>query len=171
MANRVIVTDQQYAPMFLEWMTQRIGEPGLFEPDECRTIAHVQFNDDGSFEILCVVALNRWTQHSCEGNIASDLSKRWMTRDFAFTVYDFVFRHAGKSRFNFTVNTENADAIQMHEKLGHQFVCRLEDAYGESRDAFVYGLTKRQWLNGKYAKPSKQTRIPINTAIQTEADA
>lgn len=157
MTKRVIVTDHRYAPVFLQWMRARIGgDIGEFNAHECRTIAHVLLHEDKPSEILAVVAVNRWSPFACEGNIASDGSKRWFSRDFAFTVYDFVFRHAGKTRFNFTVSTDNKEAIAMHESLGHEYVARLADAFGEDKDAFIYGLTRKQWQAGKWAKPSKQ---------------
>lgn len=156
MTKRVIVTDQKYAPMFLQWMAGRIGvDIGGFSPDECRTIAHVLFYDDGQPpEILAVVAFNRWSPFACEGNIASDGTRRWFSRDFAYTIYDYVFRHAGKTRFNFTVSVDNEAAIAMHEGLGHNYVARLEDAFGEDKDAFIYGLTRKQWMAGRWSKSS-----------------
>jgi len=157
MSKRIIVTDQQYAPTFLQWMRERIGgDIGEFDAKECRTIAHVLIHDDKPAEILAVVAFNRWSPFACEGNIASDGTKRWFSREFAFTVYDFVFRHANKTRFNFTVSVDNKEAIQMHESLGHEYVAKLADAFGENEDALIYGLTRKQWQAGKWAKPSKQ---------------
>jgi RimJ/RimL family protein N-acetyltransferase len=156
MTKRVIVTDQQHAPLFLQWMRERIGgNIGEFDATDCRTIAHVMTHDDKPAEILAVVAFNRWTPFTCEGNIASDGTRRWFTREFAFTIYDFVFRHAGKTRFNFTVSTDNGAAITMHQKLGHKYVARLEDAFGDDNDALIYGLTRKQWLAGPWSKPSK----------------
>ncbi|MFC5476555.1 GNAT family N-acetyltransferase [Massilia suwonensis] len=155
----MIVTDQQYAPVFLKWMRDRIGgDIGEFDANECRTIAHVMFHEGRDPEILAVVAINRWSPFACEGNIASDGTRRWFSRDFAFTVYDFVFRHAAKTRFNFTVSVDNEAAIGMHEKLGHKYVACLEDAFGEDNDAFIYGLTRKQWLAGPWSKPSKQEK-------------
>lgn len=157
MSKRVIVTDQRHAPLFLQWMRERIGgNIGEFDPNECRTIAHVMIHDDKPAEILAVVAFNRWTPSTCEGNIASDGTRRWFTREFAFTLYDFVFRHADKTRWNFTVSVDNKAAITMHEKLGHEYVGRLEDALGEGSDALVFGLTRKQWLAGPWSKPAKQ---------------
>jgi len=163
MSTRVIVVDHRYNDWFCQWITERIGEPGQFNPDECRTIAHMLVHDDGTPEILCVVAFNRWTAHTCEGSIASDGTKRWMSREFAFTVYDYAFRHADKSRLNFTVRADNTAAITMHEKLGHEFVCRLTDAHGEGKDAFIYGLTRKQWKKGRWAAPNKETLINTRT--------
>jgi RimJ/RimL family protein N-acetyltransferase len=157
MSKRVIVTGQQHAPVFLQWMRERIGgDVGEFDATDCRTIAHVLVHDDRPAEILAVVAFNRWTPFTCEGNIASDGTRRWFSRDFAFTIYDFVFRHADKTRFNFTVSTDNKEAIAMHKGLGHEYVARFTDAFGEGKDALIYGLTRKQWHAGKWAKPSNQ---------------
>lgn len=152
--KRVIVLDQTYAPTFLQWMKERIGVGGDFKSEDCRTIAHVQFNDDGTHEILCVVALNRWTPTTCEGNIASDGTKRWFSRDFAFTVYDYVFRHADRTRMNFIVAEDNGAAIKMHQSLGHQYEAKLEDAFGEDKHALLFGLTRKQWVEGKWSSPA-----------------
>ena len=151
--KRVIVTDQRWAPLFCTWLQERIGEEGQFKPEEVRTIGHVLVHDENKFEILAVVGLNHWTVHTVEGNIASDGTKRWFSQDFAFTVYDYAFRHADKSRMNFTVRPENTAAIRMHEKLGHQFEFRLADAHGEGKDALIYGLTRRQWREGRWSAP------------------
>lgn len=154
--KRQIIVDQSHAAYFLKWMSERIGDCGAFSTDDCRTIAHVIVHEDRPPEILAVVAFNRWSPFAVEGNIASDGSRRWFTRDFAFTIYDYVFRHADKTRFNFTVATDNTSAINMHEKLGHVFTARLEDAFGEDNDALMYGLTRKQWKAGPWSKPSKQ---------------
>jgi len=157
MSKRIIVIDQQYAPEFLQWMRERIGgDIGEFGASDCRTIAHVLIHDDKPAEILAVVAVNRWSPFACEGNIASDGTKRWFSREFAFTIYDFVFRHANKTRFNFTVSVDNKEAIQMHESLGHEYVAKLVDAFGEDKDALIYGLTRKQWQAGKWATPYKR---------------
>lgn len=157
--QKIIVTDQQYAPVFLKWMGERIGgDIGAFDADDCRTIAHVLLHADRKPEILAVVAINRWSPFACEGNIASDGSRRWFSRRFAFTIYDFVFRHAAKTRFNFTTSVDNEAAIVMHRKLGHSYVARLEDAFGEEKDALMFGLTRKQWMAGPWAKPSTKEK-------------
>lgn len=156
-SQKAIITDQQFATVLLKWMRERIGgDIGDFAADECRTIAHVLLHADREPEILAVVAINRWSPFACEGNVASDGTRRWFTREFAFTVYDFVFRHAAKTRFNFTVSVDNEAAITMHKKLGHSYVARLEDAFGEDKDALMYGLTRKQWMAGPWSKPSKK---------------
>jgi len=141
---------------FIEWMASRLALEGEFKAESAIAIAHVEYSPDLQADVLGVVALNDWRPASCEGHIASDGSGRWMTRKFAHTVYDFVFRHAAKFRMNFVVGTENAPAIRMHDKLGHERMCHLADAYGDGKDAYLYGLTKKQWLAGKFASPHKE---------------
>jgi RimJ/RimL family protein N-acetyltransferase len=137
---------------FINWMADRIGLDGVFKVEDAIAIAHVQYDEDLDAEVLGVVAINNWSPAACEGHIASDGSARWMTRQFARTVYRFVFDHAQKSRFNFCVGVDNTAAVRMHDKLGHERMCRLADAYGDGEDAYLYGLTKKQWLAGKFAE-------------------
>ncbi len=137
---------------FINWMADRLALDGVFKVEDAIAIAHVEYDDDLNAEVLGVVAINNWSPAACEGHIASDGTARWMTRQFAWTVYNFVFNHAGKSRFNFCVGVDNESAVRMHEKLGHERMCRLADAYGEGNDAYLYGLTKKQWLAGKFAE-------------------
>lgn len=169
MAKRVIITDQRYAPYFCKWLEDHIGEPCTFDPAETRTIAHVLFHEGKRFEVLAVVALNRWTTHTVDGSIASDGTKRWMSREFSWTVYDFAFRHADKSRMNFTVRPENAAAIAMHTKLGHRFESVLEDANGDGKALLLFGFTRRQWKESRWASPKRVSApLSINREEQEE---
>lgn len=161
---RQIVTDQRWAPQFIDWFAARVGVPGQWADPEHTVLAHVNVQADGTAthsDILAVVLFNHWTPHTVEGNIASDGSARWASRDFLWTIYDYVFRHAGKSRFNFQVSPDNTAAVAMHQKLGHHFDCRLVDAAGEGHDLLLYSLTRAQWQAGRYAKPAP-------TSVNTE---
>lgn len=171
MAERRIIVDGPWRGPLIDWFAERIGHPGDWHTPEARVIAHV-IDDGGQARkenVLCVVLLNHWTPFTVEGSIVSDGTKRWMSRDFAFTVYDAVFNFAGKTRMNFTVSPENTSAIRMHEKLGHRYEGRFEDALGEGKDALVYGLTKRQWLAGPWARRSPHLASPsVNTHQEPE---
>lgn len=174
MSKRRIIVNGPWRDALIDWMSERIGVEGQWRTDEARVIAHVI--DDGGpaskENVLAVVLLNHWTPHTCEGNIASDGTKRWFSRGFVFAIYDYVFNQAGKSRMTFVVAPENTSAVQMHEQLGHVFEGRLQDADGEGRDLLLYGLTKRQWLAGRWAKPpSLVTTAAVNTAQEVKETA
>lgn len=166
MSERRIIVNGPWREPLIDWFTDRIGIAGTWKTDEARVIAHVI--DDGGparpENVLVVVLLNHWTPFTCEGNIVSDGTRRWMSRDFAFTVYDYVFNQAGKTRMNFSVAPDNAAAIRMHEKLGHQFEGRFADALGDGNDLLIYGFTKRQWLASQWAsRTDKSASTPVNT--------
>lgn len=169
---KAVITDQHWAPLFCQWITEHIGEPCTFDPADTRTIAHVQFNNDGTHEILCVFALNGWTPHTVTGSIASDGTKRWCTRGFLFTVYDYAFRHAGKSRINFVVDADNSLSILLQERIGHSLVGRLVDANGPGRDALLYGLTCNEWKASRWASPKRTSgSLSINNQREQETYA
>ncbi len=150
-----LAQDGERHQFFIDWMASRIDLDGVFKAEDAIAIAHVEYTEDLKAQVLGVVAINNWSPAACEGHIASNGSGRWMTRKFARFVYDFVFNHAGKCRFNFVVGVDNEQAVRMHDKLGHERMCRLADAYGDGRDAYLYGLTKKQWLTGKYVQPKE----------------
>lgn len=147
---RAVVSNQKYAPIFCKYLEDHIGEPGLFDPNECRTIGNVQVNEDGTVEILAVVGFNRWTVHGVDGNIASDKTKRWASKEFISTCYNYAFEYANKTRINFGVRADNKDAIKLHESFGHKLECTLEDGDGEGKDVLIYGLTRKQWRKSKW---------------------
>jgi hypothetical protein len=158
MSKRRIIIDGPWRAPLIDWFAERIGHDAVWHTDDARVIAHVI--DDGGVareeNVLCVVLLNHWTPTTCEANIASDGTKRWFSREFARNVYSYVFEHGGRSRINFTVSPDNTAAVTMHEKLGHKREALLEDAYGEGRDAILYGYTKRQWIKGPWYAPQSQ---------------
>lgn len=139
----------------IEWLKSRLAIEGEFKADDALSLTHVSYDPlTMKADILAVVALNNWTPSTCEAHIASDQTGRWATRDFLFSVYDLAFNHCGRSRMNFQVDTENEPAVRMHDKLGHKRECLMEDCLGDGKHAFLYGLTKKQWMNGRFAKRS-----------------
>lgn len=139
----------------LDWVKERAGFVDEVDPAKSLTLTHVDFDEaTRQAEILCVVVLNNFTVNTCEGHIASDGSGRWATRKFCFAVYDLAFNELNRSRLNFVVDTANEAAIRMHDKLGHRREAFLEDALGEGRHLYLYGLTRKEWKAGRFSRPS-----------------
>jgi len=153
--SRVVVTDQKQAPLFCHWLSLQVGD-GEYDPNECRTVGHMGI-EDGKPTILSVVAFNRWMTSSCDATIATNGSPRAASRLFVWTVYDFVFRHANKTRLNLIVRPDNAKSIALQHNLGHTLDCTLKDHYGEGQDALLFSCTRDQWRSGKWANPSRST--------------
>lgn len=146
MAHSIITYDQD--PIFLDYISKGLGY--VYNPEDSRTVSHVRINDDGTGTILGVVLFSRWCKNHCEASIYSS-SPRWATWNFIHAVYEYVF-NSGRSRINFIIALDNPRAITMHHKLGHKQEALLEDLYGEGNHAYLFGLTKRQYQNGKWYK-------------------
>lgn len=148
MAKQIVMPSPQTDPILCAWTSQQLNVQ--FEPTMCRAIAHV---DGGEIAAVCV--LTNWTPHSCEISIATDGTRTWASRRYLHEVYKYAFIDAGKSRVNFSVAPDNVESIRLQEALGHKRECVLEDAAGTGHPLILYGLTKTEWLRGKYASPNK----------------
>lgn len=155
--KHLIVTDQRHAPFFCAWLAEHCPGANL-DPATAHTIAYVTENEDGSHEVLAVCALSNWQAGSVEATVATDGSKRQKaSRDFIFTTFDYAFNHAGKSRISCHSRTDNVKSHAVQEMLGLRRIALLEDHYGEGQDAYLYGITKREWLQGPWSRPSVNT--------------
>lgn len=147
----LIVYDQD--PVFLDYINKALDNN--FVSDSTRTLAHVKANEDGSYTMLAVVAFNNWTQYSVEVSIAGS-SGLWATKKFVRAVYEYAFYHAKKERIHMVVEPTNTEALEMHKRLGHFQEGLLADWFGPDKYAYIYGLTKRQYLAGKWAPKEKE---------------
>lgn len=139
----------------ISWLNARLPCDGTFKAEGAKTFSQIEIDSDGNPKILCVAALNNWTAHTCEGHLVSDGTMRGLNRTFGFAVYQYVFEQAGRTHFKFFTSVDNVRANNMHEKLGHTRLCRVADFYGEDQDAFMYGLTRKQWRKGRFAAPAQ----------------
>lgn len=146
MSKNLIVFDQH--PVFLDFASNQLQV--RFDPATARTVSHVRQNDDDSFTILAVVVVTNWTEHSVELSIASTPGL-WATRRYIRDVYEYIFGHCGKTVLYAVVETSNAAAITLHERIGHKYVGRMEDWFGEDRPVVLYTLTKRDYQKGKWS--------------------
>lgn len=152
MAKRFI--SYQTHPALLAWAAEKLGVYG-FSAD-ARTISQLRQNDDGTIDPLCVVVLDRWTEFTCEANIASDGKAAWASKGFVQAVYEYVFNHAKKLRINMQVSVRNTKSINMQEALPHERIGLLRDSFGEGHDGILYGCTKKDYLASKWHKKPDQ---------------
>lgn len=149
-----IIVDQRFAPALLKWLDERC--PGVAKLEGTQyLLAFVKPQEDDiarEEDILCVCALNRFTEHTCEATLATNGSKQSKAnREFIWTIFNYVFNVAGLSRFNTIVSVDNEKSIAVQHMLGLTVDCVLKDQLGEGKDAYLFSLTKREWLAGKWA--------------------
>jgi hypothetical protein len=130
----------------LEWCQDHVDTGAVFTPESTRCVALL----DDDFTPIVVVALDGWTSNHVEATIASDGTKRWANRRFISAVYRYVFDVCGKTRLNMITAVSNTDANTMHTALGHVQEGRARDWFGADNDAYLWGYTRTDWLNGKW---------------------
>lgn len=95
----------------LRWAAERIGVE-CFKPD-AKTIGQER---DG--EIAAVVVFDGFSDVDCNMHIASDGSRRWLTRALLVAAFTYPFIQCGLRRVTGLVPADNKDALRFDEHLG-----------------------------------------------------
>ena len=80
-------------------------------------------------KIVAGVVYEDWNGASVVCHIASDGSRRWLTREFLWTIFDYPFQQLGAKRITVCVAENNADSTRFVKNLGFIMEARLEDAH------------------------------------------
>jgi RimJ/RimL family protein N-acetyltransferase len=83
-----------------------------------------------------------------ECHIASDGSKRWMTKEYLRVIFDYPYNQLKCNRITVCVGQGNKDSQRFVEHLGFTLEARLADAH-PTGDILIYSLRKPEckWLN------------------------
>lgn len=97
--------------ILLPWVAERIGLPG-FQPGATA----IGIGDDkgirGAVVYDCIGPVD------CSMHVASDGSRRWLTREFLVHVFAYPFIQLGLRRVTAMVPAKNTHALHFDEKLG-----------------------------------------------------
>lgn len=103
-------------------------------------------------ELVAGVAYAEWNGPNVVCHIASDGSKRWATREYLWTIFDYPFRQVGAKRITVCVGEGNSASRRFVKHLGFTHEATLEGAH-PSGDLLVYRLWRREcrYLKEPYA--------------------
>lgn len=121
-------------PEDIAWAAERIGIP-RFRPD-AKGIA--QLRDE---KLVAVVVFDTFSACDCNMHIASDGSKRWMTRELLMESFWYPFVTAGLRRVTGVVPAKNQEAIDFDLKMGFEFEGRCRDALPDD-DVVILGMRR-----------------------------
>lgn len=129
-----IVGEQR--PAFLEWAQQAMG--GVKLAPDAKTIAAVKGD-----EILAVVCYDTFTEFDCHMHIASNGSRRWISRALLREAFAYPFIQCGLRRITGLVAASNQDAMRFDLHLGFRIegLCREGAPDG---DLFILGMLRRE---------------------------
>lgn len=106
----------------VEWVARQTADYGNFGTD-----VGIGWQKDG--KIIAGVAYANWNGVNVECHIASDRSRRWMTKQYLWTIFDYPFNQLGVKRITVCVGQGNADSTRFVKRLGFILEARLKDAH------------------------------------------
>lgn len=95
----------------LAWANERTGN-GSFRPDA----QAIGLERDGELSAVCV--FDSFSQFDCLMHVASDGSKRWLTREFLVHCFAYPFITCGLSRVSSHIAESNKASLRFNLKLG-----------------------------------------------------
>ena len=128
-----IVGEQR--PAFLEWAQRAMG---VTLAADAKTITAVRGD-----EILAVACYDVLSPLDCQMHIASNGSRRWLTRAFLREAFGYPFLQLGLRRVTGLVAASNKDALRFDLHLGFRVegLCREGAPDG---DLFILGMLRRE---------------------------
>lgn len=129
-----IVGEQR--PVLLDWAQRVMG--GIRLARDAKTIAAVKGD-----EILAVVCYDTFTEFDCHMHIASNGSRRWISRALLREAFAYPFIQCGLRRITGLVAASNKDAMRFDLHLGFRIegLCREGAPDG---DLFILGMLRRE---------------------------
>ena len=97
--------------------------------------------------IVAAVVYEGFTDWDCRIHVASDGSRRWLSRGFLVRVFAYPFLQCGLRRVTALVEEGNRAALKLDLGIGFQVEGRLKDATPEG-DMIVLGMTRARcpWI-------------------------
>ena len=134
-------------PSVVSWVAKRTNEYGNFGCAQ-----GIGWKRDG--QIVAGVAYAEWNGPNVVCHIASDGSRRWLTREYLRTIFDYPFRQLGVKRITVCVGEGNSDSRRFVIHLGFGLETTLRSAH-PTGDLLVYAMFKEscKWISAASCKP------------------
>lgn len=132
------VSDEQ-RPEYFEFASSMLGETFRYGPaTKCLT----SLSNDG--EVLGVVLYDRLTDRDCMIHVASDGSRRWISREMLFWTFWVPFEWYGLARITGIVREDNDEALRFDRSLGFVQEGRVRQAFRGGYDGILFGMLKEE---------------------------
>ncbi len=99
------------------------------------------------------VAYSYWNGVNVQAHVASDGSKRWLTRQYLWTIFDYPFNQLNCNRVTLCIGEGNKDSRRFAEHLGFALETTLEAAH-PTGNLMIYRMWKRncKWISQGFEK-------------------
>ena len=136
-----------------------VGQDAVVGPWVCARIGGTWINGRGttiglqrSGELVAGILYEDCNGVNVNMHVASDGSRRWMTRELLHFAFWYPFEQLGVKRVTGTVPASNDDARRLDEHLGFVLEARLEKAHPDG-DLLIYRMFRHEckWLRSDRA--------------------
>jgi len=121
----------------LPWTCERI-EGMVFDAD-ARAIGVAR---EG--EIAACVVFDQFTTSGCQMAVASDLSRRWLSREFIVRVFTYPFLQLGLRRVGCLVSVDNRPSLKLARGLGFKQEGIIRQAGAQAQDMIAFGMLRKE---------------------------
>lgn len=121
----------------IEWVQSRI--PNCLFREDATTIG---LERDGS--VRGAVIFDTFSPTSCFIHLASDGSRRWITRELIQRVFAYPFIQLALPRVNCVVSETNHDSLRLTRHFGWKQEGVLREAGSEGEDLVLFGMLRRE---------------------------
>jgi RimJ/RimL family protein N-acetyltransferase len=131
----------------VDWVARSTNEFGSFGTD-------VGIGWERAGALVAGVAYAEWNGPNIVCHIASDGTRRWLTREYLWTIFDYPFNQVKAKRITVCVGAGNSDSRRFVQHLGFRLEATLRDAH-PSGDLLIYAMFKERckWITAAFYKP------------------
>jgi len=124
----------------IDWVAKRTNEYGRFGGGTA-----IGWQKDG--EIVAGVVYCEWNGINVVCHIASDGSKKWLTKRYLHTIFDYPYNQLNCKRITVVVGEGNLASLNFARKLGFTLEARLSQAH-PTGDLLILKLFKQdcRWI-------------------------
>ena len=110
----------------------------------------VGFGVEDENGLIAGVVFSDYNGANINMHVASDRTKRWMTRELLWMVFDYAFNQAHVRRITGLVGEGNTEAQNFDKHIGFKLETTLEAAH-PTGDLLVFKMTREdcRWLNSR----------------------
>lgn len=133
-------------PHVVDWVAKRTNEYGNFGAAQ-----GIGWMKEG--RLVAGVAYCEWNGPNVVCHIASDGSRRWLTREYLRTIFDYPFNQLKVKRITVCVGEGNSNSRRFVEHLGFALETTLRCAH-PTGDLLVYSMFKEscRWIGLGFEK-------------------
>lgn len=139
-----MIVTMEHQGELIAWAEDHFGIPRGSMPPETVALGVI----DASGSPLAVICVNAFYSHYCTMHVASNGSKRWLTRTVLRCIFGYVFELLGLQRVNIIVSVNNVPVQILALKLGFRMEGYARCGADDGSDGIVLGMLASEcpWL-------------------------